>query len=181
MRRIDFLVSPSERRLGFDPATLIAPSLRTPLAVLGCALALVTLGASAEHVRLHAAETDGARIAARLAALDGDVARTHAVEAEVARLRALGARAAEIRRSGDLDASRIAALGNRVPAGAWLTSLRTDRATLSVEGGGARLGVVAETLAAFARLDAYADARLLSVHDDPVRTGVTYALALERR
>jgi hypothetical protein len=181
MRRIDFHVSPGERRLGFDPAALIAPSLRAPLVVLCCALAIDMLGASAEHVRLRAAETDGARIAARLAALEGDVARTHAVEAEVARLRALGARAAEIRRSGDLDASRIAALGNRVPAGAWLTSLRTDRAMLSVEGGGARLDVVAETLAAFARLDAYSDARLLSVHEDPVRPCVTYALALERR
>jgi hypothetical protein len=181
MRRIDYLVSPTERCLGFDPGALIAPSLRVPLGVLGCALAVVTLGASAEHVRLRAAETDGAMIAARLAAVEDDVARTRAVERDVVRLRALGARAAEIRRSGDLAASRIAALGNRVPAGAWLSSLRTDRAALSVEGGGARLGAVAETLAAFARLEAYSDARLLSVHDDPVRPGVTYALALERR
>jgi hypothetical protein len=181
MRRIDYLVSPSERSLGFDPAALIAPSLRVPLAVLGCALALVALAASVEHVRLHAAEIGGAQITARLDSVEADVARTRAVEREVERLRTFGARAGQIRSSGDLDASRIAALGNHVPAGAWLTSLRTDRAALSVEGGGARLGVVAETLAAFARLEGYADVRLLSVHDDPVRPGVTYALSLERR
>jgi len=59
--------------------------------------------------------------------------------------------------------------------------LRSDGTGLTIEGGARGLDAVAAALSSFAHLPAYADARLLSVHRDPVREGVTYALALETR
>ena len=64
-------------------------------------------------------------------------------------------------------------------ADAWLSSLRADRGTLAVEGHSARLAAVGTTIASLAALPAYGSARLVAVHEDPVRSGVTYALALE--
>ena len=185
MRRINHLVTPGERYLGIDLGSsfgsLVAPSLRGPLAVLICALGVVALAAAAENVRLGSAEREGAEYARRLAAVELGVAQARAVERDVARLRELEARTAAIRGSGEAEASRIAALGNRVPPGAWLTSMRADRGTLQIEGGGRGLGAVARTLSAFGALPAYAEPRLLSIHESPVRSGVTYTLSLEPR
>jgi Tfp pilus assembly protein PilN len=181
MKRINHLVTPSERWFGVDLASLVPPALRAPLAVLGCAIALLVLVGAAEQLRLRAAERDGAEYARTLAAAELDVAAVRAVAADVTRLRALNAQADEIRRSGPEHAAVIAALGNRVPAGAWFTSLRAGRATLAIEGGGDRLATVAALLPRLAQVAPYADARLLAVHEDPVRAGLTYALELEAR
>lgn len=181
MKRIDYRVMRAERWTGVDLGSLVAPALRMPLAVLACAIALVAVAASAEQLRLRAAGAEGAEYARRLAAIELDVARVRAVERDVARLRALRARTEEIVRSGPLRANEIAELGNGVPPDAWLTSLRNDGTGLTVEGGARGLNAVAAALSSLAHLPAYADARLLSVHRDPVREGVTYALALETR
>jgi hypothetical protein len=132
-----------------------------------------------QATRLHGAERDGAAYAERLAATQLDVAGIRAVERDVERLQALRARVDAIRRSGALRANEIAALGNRLPADAWLTSLHADRGSLALEGHGARLAAVGTAIAAFATLPAYRAARLVAVHGDPLRAGVTYALALE--
>lgn len=181
MKRIDYHVGRAERWTGVDLGSLIAPALRIPLAVLACAFALVGVAGSAEQMRLRAAEADGAECARRLAAIDLDLARVRAVERDVARLQTLRARTEEIGRSGPVHAGEIAELGNGVPPGAWLTSLHNDVTGLTIEGGARGLDVVASTLSSLANLPAYTDARLLSVHRDPVREGVTYALALESR
>ena len=181
MRRINYLVTWSERHAGVALPQTIAPPLRGPLAALACAIAFVIVVWGVQHARLHAAQRDGAGLARRLAAAEPQIARVRTVEREVARLRTLGERVAQIRRSGTLRASEVAVVGNRLPPDAWLTSLRADHAALALEGRSARLAAVATTLAAFAQLPAYADARLVAVHGDPQHAGVTYVIALEPR
>jgi Tfp pilus assembly protein PilN len=181
VRRIDYAVSWSERRLGVALPAAIPPSLRAPLAALICSVAFVVVVWAVQHARLRAAERDGAGLARQLAASERDVAAVRAVERDVTRLRALAERIAAIRGSGTARANEIAVVGNRLPHDAWLTSLHADRGTLALEGHGARLDAVGTTIAGLARLPSYAGVRLISVHDDPVRAGVTYAVALEPR
>jgi Tfp pilus assembly protein PilN len=181
MRRINFVESWSERHIGVALPSVVSMHLRGPLAALAGAIALAGVLGAVQAARLHAAEGDGAAYADRLAAIQLDVARVRTVERDVARLRALEERVGALRRSGAARANEIAALGNRLPADAWLSSLRADRGTLALEGHGARLAAVATTIASLATLPAYGAARLVAIHDDPVRSGVTYALSLEPR
>ena len=89
-------------------------------------------------------------------------------------------RVASVRRSGAQRAGEIAALGNRLPPDAWLTSLRADRIALTLEGHGARIGTVGTAIAGLAHLPPYTGVRLLSVREDSARSGVTYAIALDQ-
>jgi|GEM_PF-1939374 len=180
MRRINYLPSWSERHIGIALPAVTA-GLRAPLIALASAIALAGVLWGVQATRLHAAERDGTAYAERLAATQLDVGRVRAIERDVERLRVLGERVDTIRRSGALRANEIAALGNRLPADAWLSSLRADRGTLAVEGHGTRLAAVGAAIGSLATLPAYRSARLLAVHEDPVRSGVTYALSLEPR
>jgi Tfp pilus assembly protein PilN len=179
MKRINYLPSWSERHFGAALPSLVTAELRAPLFALAGAIALAGVLWGVQASRLHAAERDGAAYAERLAATELDVARVRAIERDTERLRALGERVDAIRRSGASRANEIATLGNHLPADAWLSSLRADRGTLAVEGHGARLSAVGTAIASLAALPAYRAARLIAVHDDPVRAGVTYALSLE--
>jgi Tfp pilus assembly protein PilN len=177
---MNYLLTWSERHAGITlPAP--APALRQPLAVFGCAVALVTVVWAVQHARLGSLNDRGAEYAQRLAETGAALAHVRAVESDVARLRALEGRIDVIRRSGPLHAGEIAALGDRLPDGAWLTSLRADRAALSLEGRSTRIEAVAASVAALTRLPAYGGARLLSVREDPAGHGVSYALALDAR
>jgi Tfp pilus assembly protein PilN len=179
MRRINYLRSWSERRIGIALPSLVAAELRGPLAAFAGSLALTGVLWGVQDTRLHGAERAGAAYAERLAATQGDVARVRAVEREAARLQTLSERVETLRRSGALRANEIAAIGNRLPADVSLSSLRADRGTLAVEGRGARLAAVGTTIASLALLPAYRTARLVAVHEEPMRSGVTYALVLE--
>jgi Tfp pilus assembly protein PilN len=179
VRRINYLPSWSERHIGIALPSLVAAELRAPLAAFAGSLALTGVLWGVQGTRLHAAERAGAAYAEQLTARQADVARVRAVERDVARLQTLAERVETIRRSGTLRANEIAALGNRLPADVWLSSLRADRGTLAVEGRGARLGAVGTAIASLASLPAYRTARLVAIHQEPMRSGVTYALALE--
>jgi Tfp pilus assembly protein PilN len=181
MKRINYLTSWSERRLGVALPSSVAPRLRAPLAALAAALALVGLLWMVQATRLHAAEREGVAYAQRLAAIEIAVARVRVVERDVARLRILSERVAEVRGSGARSASEVAALGNRIPAGAWLTLLRADRAALALEGRSARIDTVGSMIAALAGLPPYVGARLVTLRDDPVRADVTYAIEVDRK
>ena len=178
MRRINYLPSWSECHIGMTLPAVTA-ELRAPLAALAAAIALAAALWAVQQTRLSAAERDGAVYAERLAETQLDVARVRAVEHDVERLRALRERVDTIRRSGALSANAIAVLGNRLPADAWLSSVRADHGTLALEGHGARLAAVSSAIASLAALPVYRAARLVSVHEDPARSGVTYALSLE--
>jgi Tfp pilus assembly protein PilN len=180
MTRINYLLSWSERHTGIAlPA--FAPALRVPLGVFACAVTLVFVLWAVQHARLASLESRGADDARRLAAAEVDLGRVRAVERDVARFHLLGERIDAIRHSGPLHAGEIAALGDRLPAGAWLTSLHADRAALALEGRAARIEAVAAAVAALTELPSYSGAHLLSVREDPAGRGVSYALALEAR
>jgi Tfp pilus assembly protein PilN len=181
MKRINYLVSWSERRFGIAPsAAIVAP--RRP-ALVACAASLALMGAlwAVEASRLRAAELAGAASAERLAAGAADVSRAQLVARDVQRLRDLHERITAIRRTGADRAAEIAALGDHLPAEAWLTALHADRAAMMLEGRSARLSTVGTAISALARLPAYGAARLVAIHADSRRPGVTYSIALEAR
>ena len=181
MRRINYLLSWSERSIGIALPNGISPALRIPLLALGAAMVLVALLWTVQTTRLRAAERDGTVYANRLAAADAAAARVRVLEHDVAQLRALSGRVAQIRRSGDAQASEIAALGNRLPNDVSLTLLRADPGVLALEGRSARLAGVGTAMDALAGLPGYAGARLVAVRAEPARSGVTYTVELERR
>lgn len=181
MRRINYLVTWSERHTGWAFPAALPPALRAPLAALLCAIAFVTVVWGVQHERLRAAERDGAQLARQLATSEREVAAVRAIERDVARLHALAQRIASVRGSGTARASEIAVIGNRLPHDAWLTSLHADHGALALEGRSARLSAVGAAIAGLAQLPSYGGARLISVHDDPSRAGVTYAVTLEAR
>jgi Tfp pilus assembly protein PilN len=180
MRRINYLASWSERSIGITLPSRIAPALRIPVIALAAAMTLVAVLWTVQTARLRAAERDGTAYANRLAAVNAAVARVRVLERDVAQLRSLSDRVVEIRRSGDAQASKIAALGNRLPGGVWLTSVRADRGALALEGRSARLAAVGTAMDALAGLPGYSGARLIAVRAEPARSGVTYSLELDR-
>jgi hypothetical protein len=180
MNRINYVQSWSERHAGVAlPA--FSPALAAPLGAFASALALVAVMGAVQHARLGALEARGAEDVRRLNAVEVDLVRVRAVEGDVAKLRALRERVDAIRRSGPVRAGEIAAVGDRLPPDAWLTSLRAERAALALEGRGAGIDAVAIALADLARLRSVGAVRLLSLRGDPAGRGVDYALALDMR
>jgi Tfp pilus assembly protein PilN len=181
VKRINYLVSWSERRFGVALSSPIVPAPGPRVVAVAASLAMLASLWGVEEARLRAAQRDGVAYEEQLAVVALDVARARAIERDVQRLRSLRERIAAIQRSGAVRAGEIAALGNRLPADAWLTSLHADRAVLMLEGHSARLTTVGTTISALAQLPAYQAARLVAIHADPRRAGVTYAIALETR
>ena len=180
MKRINYLVAPSERIFGPAFRAAVSRPLRLPLVALGGALASLGLPYCAETARLQQLEHAGAAYQMHIAATALDVGRVRILERDVARLRGLSDELASIRRSGDVRANEIAVLGNQLPGDVWLTALRKDGEALDVEGGSGRLSMVAATIAALARLPQYSGARLVAVRSEAARPEVTYSIVLER-
>jgi hypothetical protein len=181
VRRINYLISRWERLAGVTPPPSIAPALRGPLVALFGSLALVGALHGVQQARLQSVERDGEIESARLAASQAALRGVGVIESDVARLRMLADHVSGVRRSGAERASEIAAIGNRIPADASLSAVRVEHDGYALEGHGARLAVVGSTMAALGTLPASAGARLLSVQDDTLRHGVSYAIALEMK
>jgi hypothetical protein len=179
VKRINYLVSRWERLAGVAPAPSIAPVLRGPLVALFGSLALVGVLHGVQQARLRTLARDGEIESARLAASRATLRNIAVTESEVARLRLLSDRVGSLRRSGAERASEIAAIGNRIPLEASLSAVRVDREGYALEGYGTRLAVVGSTIAALGALPSSTGARLLSIQDDALRHGVSYAIALE--
>ena len=179
MRRINHVLTPSERLLGITLPTGVAPHLHRPLFALAASVALIVVLWLIQLTRLHAAQRDGEVHTRRLAAIEHDMERIRVLEREIVRLRALDEQITAIQDAGTARADVIATLGNELPRDVSLTSIRIDRGALAIEGHGDRLAAVAAAMAALARLPAFSSARLVTVHQDPIRRGVTYAIALE--
>jgi Tfp pilus assembly protein PilN len=181
VKRINYLIAPSERIFGHALPLIVSPPLRRPLVALAGALASLSLPYGVEAARLRDLDRTRRVYEMRLAATALDVRQVRSLERDVARLRALTDQVASIRQSGAARANEIAALGNELPGDAWLTALRKDGDNLDVEGGSGRLRTVAAAIAALARLPRYSTARLVAVHGEVARPGVTYSIVLERR
>lgn len=179
MKRINYLVSPIERRFGIGNVT-VKPALRVPVAALVAAVALDGLMWITEEARLRSLERETQALGAKLESRQLAAAPVRALEIEVTGLREASEHARALRVSGVAHANEIAALGDRLPADSWFTGIRLDPEALRVEARGASVASVGSALRSLAGGSAYATAHLISVHEDPSRSGVTYAITLER-
>jgi Tfp pilus assembly protein PilN len=180
MRRINYLISRSERTIGFALPRALPPSLRAPLVAAAAALTIVGVAHAVAGARLSAANRDGERYADRLVRTEARVAGLRATEREVDALRAMARRADELRRSGPRAASTIAAIGNRFPRDARISALRIAGNGYTLDGRGTAIAAVGSTIDALSRLPSLRTVRLVSVRANGERGAVTYALALER-
>ena len=161
-------------------AALARPAARGPVMAIVAAAALFASTWTVQALRLRALDDEAAALAGRSAALQPALLRMRAAQREVARLESRAATRAAVRATGSREANAIADLGNALPGGAWITSLRFTERAVAVEGRTSRVTAVADALAALGRIPGIARARLLSVHSDPARPIVTYAIALDR-
>lgn len=171
MRRVDY----AEPTLGARLATLRRP--------LGVALAtLVAIGAAhgIERVRASALRASVAAASADAALWESRAAELRTIEAERDRLRVRVRERERIVRSGERRAAELAALGNAIPASAWLSSVRIDPSGYAIDARAGSLAAIAATVAALSRLSAVAAVRLLAAREDG-RAGIAYTLAVERR
>ncbi|HEX3548996.1 MAG TPA: PilN domain-containing protein [Candidatus Elarobacter sp.] len=180
MKRIDYVPTWCERRFGIASPRAVAPEVRAPLAALACAFVFAALLHAFELQRVRDAEAAGAAASSALDRLEADAASARALALDVERLRARSAVIAAVRRSGAERADAIARLTNRLPDGAWLSSLRVEPAGVTLDGRSARLATVAEALRALGTVSTSGAVRLLSVRTEPGRGDVVYALALDR-
>ncbi len=151
VKRINYLVTRSERLVGVALPTHGAGSPAAARSPRWSARWRSSAGCTACRRRGSRTRRARAALAAeRLAAGDGAVQRVRAVENDVVRLRGLVQRVAEIRAPGRPQAGALAAIGNGVPADAWLASIRVEHGGYALEGRGARLSAVGTTMAALA-------------------------------
>lgn len=179
MKRINYLVSPLERRFGIGNMTL-KPALRVPVALLVAALALDGLMWITEEARLRSLDREAQVLGAKLESRQLAAAPVRALEIEVAGMREASERVRALRLSGAAHAGEIAALGDRLPDDSWLTGIRLDPAALHLEARGTGVASVGSAMRSLVGGGAYAAAHLISIHEDPSRSGVTYAISLER-
>jgi Tfp pilus assembly protein PilN len=180
VNRINYARTHAERIAGMPLPAGIIPSLRTPLAALGLALAATGGVWGWETARFGAAARAADAVAVELDDIEPRLVAVHAAQRDLARLRAEAQRIAEVARTGARAANDVATLGDALPADAWLTSLRFDGVTLSLDGRGSGVDAVTQTLHAMESLSAYRAVRLTSLHADAPRPGVVYGVTLER-
>ncbi|HTJ26563.1 MAG TPA: PilN domain-containing protein [Candidatus Limnocylindria bacterium] len=178
MTRIDYLVSRWELLLGVAPPAAVPRTLRDPLIALLASLVLLGVLAGVQAARLAHARRDVEIVRQRLAQDDSALRRLDALEVEVRRLHAIDGEIDRIAEAGAHSVSAVAAIGNRIPKDAWLSSIRRDHDGYVLEGSARRLSLVSRTLAALAALPATGRARLVSVQDAPAGRGVGYAITL---
>jgi Tfp pilus assembly protein PilN len=179
MTRFNYASSRLERTAGAAFASRRPRSRGSSIAL--CAALLFVAGVvTVQTLRLRVVEGDAATLAARRATLQDALGGLHGAEAEVRRLATVVAADRAVRRSGTLRANEVAAIGNALPADAWLTGLRIDAAHVAIEGRSARMHAVADALDALGRVRGVASVRLMSARRDATRSDVGYAIALER-
>lgn len=181
MKRVNYVVTPFEKAIGTRTFAAVPAALAPSLRSVAAALLAVAAMAAVQERRIAAARVEGAVAAARLARADARTVRVHALARERDRLRALAEHVAAVERSGPAWASEIAAIGNGVPRDVWLSSLHVQAGNVAIEGRGARLAAVGTAMAALVRVPAFGAARLLSVRENDDRSGISYAIELERR
>jgi len=155
---------------------------RSALLVFAAAIVAVGVVGLVERYRLASLDRELATLSTRIAVAERDDARSDRLNREVRRQRDLGAAIDAARDDTALAANTIVRLGNRLPAQTWLTKLESVRSgSWTIRGRSARLDDIRVTLAAVARLDRTASARLVSVDAAGSRSPLLdFTIALER-
>jgi hypothetical protein len=169
-------------------AVRLREALRTPPGARGAAIsaaaALAAIAiAAAVQVAAHV-ELDGRleQLQARAAALEPAARRAAELRAVVDRLQALNAARAAARGTSLASLDLIASIGNRWPAGAWLTRVQAAGDAWTFEGRALGVAPVAEALHTLSTLDGSARVRLVSLAAVGAETrAVRFTIGWERR
>lgn len=153
---------------------------RRPGAVLLVAAVAMAGVHGVEAARASALGRSVAGAAAEVAAAERGVGGLRALERERDRLRAVLAHRERSRASGEARARELAALGDAIPAGTWLASLRVDDRGYALDARARSLADVAPAIVALERVATIAAVRLVEARDAG-RDGVSYGLMVERR
>jgi hypothetical protein len=175
MTRIDYRVSRYERLLGVAPPSAPAAQTRGPLLALLGTLAVFGFLAGIQHSRLARVQRDVARVSVRLALDDDALRRLAILEGDVRRLRALDDEIGRVAATGAQSAGEVTAIGNEIPAQAWLSSIRRLHDGYALEGQARDVALVGRMLAG---LRPVGPARLSSVQQAPLGRDVSYAISV---
>lgn len=156
----------------FGHAGWSAPDAATQRSAAAAAVALALLVALwiGEAQRIAALDAQIARVRERAAAAATEAERVARLQHAVTTLRDRR-RTLDEERLGGLDQSnQIARVGNRLPDGTWLDTLRTDASgSWTLNGRASRLAAIGSALRTLADLDSHGDPRLLSLTADARR------------
>jgi hypothetical protein len=155
-------------------ASALAPVLRRftvrdeehpPLAAFAGTLALIVGLSAIEHARLVSVEGDLAHDRTRLIQSDRDVARLKRLDVTLEQERRETLEISRIRASGTLHANEIAAIGNRLPSDTWVSVIRHNDSSLTLEGQARRVEAVGAALIALGAGDARNVPSLISIDE----------------
>ncbi|MBV9438837.1 MAG: hypothetical protein JOZ24_02475 [Candidatus Eremiobacteraeota bacterium] len=175
MNRFDYRAQPAP---GLAVALVFAARTRVPLLLLLAAFVFDAVLAGEQRARIAELEREHGLRTAQLDALRPAVLLLRDRERALERLRRIAARIAQLRSTGRNAAASIAEIGNTVPPGAWLTLIRVDAHSASVEGRSGQLSAIATALTSAARLPGYDTARLIAIRGTAGGT-LSYSMVLE--
>jgi Tfp pilus assembly protein PilN len=147
MMRFNYLSDAPPEVIERVRALRIAAELRTPLYAFVTACFVVLAWCALERQWISGSIHEEAVAAMRLERSRAAFAATKLVRANVEDLLALDARVRKIRLSGSRLAGRLADIGNRIPAQAWLTSIDRSNDGFELEGRAEGLNVLSRTVA----------------------------------
>lgn len=141
--------------------------VRGPLAALAIAIVFTIAASTVQIVRLHAAADEYARASMRLTA-DGPALREiAALQARLIRESDLSNYVDGVRRANLARANELAWIGNRLPAQTWLSTLRYENGSYSLEGTSDQPQSVAAAMDALRDPGHPITPQLVSLSDDP--------------
>ena len=182
MIRIDF--SNSSRGLAFWETLrgVCANDLRPLSGVLVLSAALLATICVVEKLRWHEAEVRTKTLESRAAAATREVAALEARVASIGTLERALAGALRIRQSNIQRAKEIVAIGNALPDGVALTTLRETGNGWQIQGRCRHWGEVAESLERIRRLPPSPPAKLVEANrDEHQSTVISFELEVGRR
>ena len=181
VKRFNYL---NDRRIGWPAIAFtvaIDNRIRGPLAALVTTLILTAVVSFVQLTRLQSAQRSYAVACARLAASTSAASAVKAFGAQVEGKARLAAHVAQLRRISIVRVNELAWIGNHLPPDTWLTALRYENGSYSLEGTSERVAAVGSAMVAL-RADGRAGAaRLVSLHDEANSSvrHVHYTLRLE--
>ena len=155
-------------RFDYAPRTTAAhlTSLRRPFAACAAGLSVGLMVHAAEASREAALASAVSAESRRLAVVERATAALHALERERASLIARVAATDAVRGSGPARARDLAAIGNAIPPAAWLSALRVDAGTYTLDARARSLVAVVATVAALRALPGVGPIRVGSARDE---------------
>lgn len=172
MRSFDYLHDARPDTLRRILAVRVPKRLYSPLCALLCAWALLAGAWTIELHRLSEARALAHAAQTRYEASRRALERTEISYRRVQRLVALDERVRRIEGSGDRDARRLVAIGNRLPAHAWLTSIAERNDGIALDGRADALDTVASAVVDLAAGNGLPAARLVGVERSVDAAGV---------